>query len=1239
MNIDDTWSRCAKEFPASRTAENNVSLSKKLDHSVSTPVRIKRQLKFDHVMSSCKGVVAMDVALANIEQIEKTELVSKWIARGNYTPSISESDPSCTPSPPVLVDETQYKNDIALSPPSEPPDLERSPVFKCHKKIIRHTSVTSNRSETVNHDSMPDLTKSPIFVSKFARDSKASSRSETVNDSIPDLPKSPIISKSKYTKASRRHRFGKLKKRKIEEIGHSSPKSSSALKKSPVLGRNSSLKRKKLGVIFETLQKANDDSSGNLYFERTLPEKKKVRAVATDLTLVSTTQAIEASSAPSSLELIRDFCTKRERTRKNLEHSIVNHAKQGFFPPCVDCNLESRHDSIIEVTSVPSTSTKRNKHLLSSVQSHQKDFHQHEKPKELAVSSSELDNVLTTNYNSTLSQDIFREEKFAESPIAVFQKERNLLSPSNDKNVKSVPQQIEFICLPFIDQINDEDLSLGSAIEGATTHLGFENLLNSRVVSTSVVNRALVKCVSTISSQDLFGDELSTKSPKPISTVSVHTQHQGISTVEEEERNLYSCQYDHQIDPLKMQSADEEEIFSEPDTSNYILPHPQEGSEELSPPAFTAPVIKTEEELTQLNTVEEQLSGSIIQDTEPSPPRQMLEKMIMQHPDNDQSIHVNRFLILDSELSPKKEKFVTDTECIDYDTSSENGEAGPHVEQVRISSAQESESDKTVSDIIEEPISQDYPQQAKFGTPASALLVKTVSTSPKISELSSPKEPLSIIDISTEITPPQSQGSSAPAPELLDSAKKKKSRPKKGSLSARLQKLISGQVSCVRLWRHQMSQDSTFQKSSAPCTTLRVIETWVECGKNFYNSTVLDDSYNLLNGCFDKPIESAENKDYRKRNLVIMTNPDFVGSVKLLPGSVFKVHLPWEIFNRNSGQGNIILHALYFRIVTNPVKVKSELDSHTTELCCDKLTRSKLIHEYDCSCLQSGKIDDSCLVKFTSQRVDVMGEIFKGYFQLKLSFAPVSGNQIYANYDIAPARSNQTYMHVLRLRRFQRLQMSQGITMSAAQDRPELYEEVKLYKNAREREKHDNQADLFALVNTLQHLEKAYIRDCVTPKEYTAACSKLLVQYRAAFKQVQNEFKTIDVFVKAYRLDCPAALERIKEDRPITIKDDKGNTSKCIADIVSLFITLMDKLRLEIKAMDELTPDLRDLMDTMNRLSLLPSDFDGKQKVSGWLQTLNSMSASDELSETQVRQLLFDLETSFNAFNQILHNS
>lgn len=83
----------------------------------------------------------------------------------------------------------------------------------------------------------------------------------------------------------------------------------------------------------------------------------------------------------------------------------------------------------------------------------------------------------------------------------------------------------------------------------------------------------------------------------------------------------------------------------------------------------------------------------------------------------------------------------------------------------------------------------------------------------------------------------------------------------------------------------------------------------------------------------------------------------------------------------------------------------------------------------------------------------------------------------------------------------------------------------------------------------------------------------------------------------------------------------------------------MDRLRLNLKSVDELQPDLRDLADTMNRLSILPADFEGKEKVGEWLGTLNSMQASDQLSDSQVRQLLFDLESSYSAFNKMLHNS
>lgn len=63
-------------------------------------------------------------------------------------------------------------------------------------------------------------------------------------------------------------------------------------------------------------------------------------------------------------------------------------------------------------------------------------------------------------------------------------------------------------------------------------------------------------------------------------------------------------------------------------------------------------------------------------------------------------------------------------------------------------------------------------------------------------------------------------------------------------------------------------------------------------------------------------------------------------------------------------------------------------------------------------------------------------------------------------------------------------------------------------------------ADLFSILTTLQQLEKAYIRDCVKPKEYTSACSKLLVQFKAAFKLVQGyeDCPNIEAFVRMYKV-------------------------------------------------------------------------------------------------------------------------
>ncbi|XP_043474692.1 uncharacterized protein LOC122506523 [Leptopilina heterotoma] len=416
-------------------------------------------------------------------------------------------------------------------------------------------------------------------------------------------------------------------------------------------------------------------------------------------------------------------------------------------------------------------------------------------------------------------------------------------------------------------------------------------------------------------------------------------------------------------------------------------------------------------------------------------------------------------------------------------------------------------------------------------------------------------------------------------------SEKKKRRLKKGSFAAKLRKLVETEKSFLRIWRHEKNQ-STFQSINSQFVELCIQNLYNAYSRQFAECLLISDKYEQLTYLLSSEIKinEEENKNsfnFTNKVLTLMFVPEFVDEFKGQKGNIIRIYSPWEVVDRRK----LTLSVMYFTVDAKAINVMSSSGKLKEKAICEK------IENFTCPCIEEGKIFENCNFKF--KKPNVMKEIF-----------------------------------------------NRSVIMSIAQDRPELYEEVKLYKNSREREKYDNQADLYAVVNTLQHLEKAYIRDCVTPKEYTAACSKLLVQYRAAFKQVQSDqYPTIDAFARAFRLDCPAALERIKEDRPITIKDDKGNTSKCIADIVSLFITLMDKLRLEIKAMDQLHPDLRDLMDTMNRLSILPSDFDGKEKVSDWLQTLNNMSASDELSDNQVRQLIFDLETSYNAFNKVLHNS
>jgi len=127
--------------------------------------------------------------------------------------------------------------------------------------------------------------------------------------------------------------------------------------------------------------------------------------------------------------------------------------------------------------------------------------------------------------------------------------------------------------------------------------------------------------------------------------------------------------------------------------------------------------------------------------------------------------------------------------------------------------------------------------------------------------------------------------------------------------------------------------------------------------------------------------------------------------------------------------------------------------------------------------------------------------------------------------------------------------------------------------------------------------------------------------------------------VQHYKLqDCQAAIERITEDRPITVKDDKGNQPKLIVDITSLFITLEDHIQLNMASVEELLPDLKALVQSLNRLSSLPESYEGKRITAQWLTTLKGMNISDDLADDQKRQLSFDLQAAFDEFRDFIES-
>lgn len=201
--------------------------------------------------------------------------------------------------------------------------------------------------------------------------------------------------------------------------------------------------------------------------------------------------------------------------------------------------------------------------------------------------------------------------------------------------------------------------------------------------------------------------------------------------------------------------------------------------------------------------------------------------------------------------------------------------------------------------------------------------------------------------------------------------------------------------------------------------------------------------------------------------------------------------------------------------------------------------------------------------------------------------------------------------------------------------------EVKLYGSTRERRKYDDMADLYALIKTTEKLEKAFARDAITPEEYENACLRLISQFKASEAALLQDgtIRSTDDFMKEYKMDCPRARERLLRClvpattlHQSTAPEGADNALR-VAECVQHFITAMDALKLEQRAVDEIQPLISDLITALGRVSIDPPT---RAKLGNWLGQLNAMRAADEISEDQARQLSFDLDAAYSDFHRSL---
>ncbi|MES1918993.1 hypothetical protein MHBO_000873 [Bonamia ostreae] len=183
----------------------------------------------------------------------------------------------------------------------------------------------------------------------------------------------------------------------------------------------------------------------------------------------------------------------------------------------------------------------------------------------------------------------------------------------------------------------------------------------------------------------------------------------------------------------------------------------------------------------------------------------------------------------------------------------------------------------------------------------------------------------------------------------------------------------------------------------------------------------------------------------------------------------------------------------------------------------------------------------------------------------------------------------------------------------------------------------EQKARLFSIIASIEELERLWVGDSISDKDYTNDCSVLIQKFKILYPSLEATVPTVATFMRRYGTNADMAVNRCREGAPATgsiSNSVKKKGTLIIFETVHNFITVMDAIKLDMRAVDEIYPSINLLKESLEKeKGILPKKEMGK--ILDWVDKIKSMKATETISEEDSRQLLFDLENAYN----LLHKS